>query len=144
MQNSCQNNAVQNECNEIYLISYNNLSVSDKLLVVLQNCVYLPELVRGSYSETFQNGNQFIRTTFETKNEPLIATMPPIKTEQKEQDPLAATMPAIKTEQEEQDPLAVTMPAIKTEQEEQDPLAVTMPAMNTEHEASFVCLSDHC
>jgi hypothetical protein len=95
--------------------------VTDKLLVVLQNCVYVPVLVRGSYSEPFHHGNPFIRTTFEVKEKPLIATMP-----------------AIKTEQEEQDPLAVTMPAIKTEQEEQDPLAVTIPAMNTEQEVSLV------
>jgi hypothetical protein len=95
--------------------------VTDKLLVVLQNCVYVPELVRGSYSEPFHHGSPFIRTIFEVKEGPLIATMP-----------------AIKTEQEEQDPLAVTMPTIKTEQEEQDPLAVTMPAINTEHEVSFV------
>jgi hypothetical protein len=74
--------------------------VTDKLLVVLQNCVYVPELVRGSYSEPFHHGNPFIRTIFEVEEEPLIATMPAIKTAQEEQEPLAVTMPAIKTEQE--------------------------------------------
>jgi hypothetical protein len=113
--------------------------VTDKLLVVLQNCVYVPELVRGSYSEPFHHGNQFFHAIFEVEEEPLIATMPAIKTEQEEQDPLAVTLPAIKTEQEEK-PVAITIPAIKTEQEEQDPLAVTMPAMNTEQEVSFVSL----
>jgi sarcosine oxidase delta subunit len=85
--------------------------VTDKFLVVLQDYVYVSELVRGSYSEPFHHGNQFIRTLFEVKEEPLTATMPAIKTEQEEQDPLAVTMPAIKTEQEEQDPLTATMPA---------------------------------
>jgi hypothetical protein len=74
------------------------LCVTDKLLVVLQNCVYVPELVRGSYSEPFHHGNQFIRATFEVKEEPLIATMPAIKTQQ--QDPLPVTMPAMNTEHE--------------------------------------------
>jgi hypothetical protein len=73
--------------------------VTDKLLVVLQNCVYLPELVRGSYSEPFHHGNQFISTS-EVKEEPLIATMPTIKTEQENQDPLTITMPAMNTEHE--------------------------------------------
>jgi hypothetical protein len=52
--------------------------VTDKLLVVLQNCVYVPELVRGLYSEPFDHGNQLIPTIFEVKVEPLIATMPKI------------------------------------------------------------------
>jgi outer membrane protein assembly factor BamA len=108
--------------------------VTDKLLVVLQNCVYVKELVRGSYSEPFHHGNQFIRTTFEVKEEPFIATMQTIKTEQEEQDLLAVTMPAIKTEQEEQDPFIATITAIKTEHDEQDPLAVTMPTIKTEQE----------
>jgi hypothetical protein len=89
--------------------------VTDKLLAVLQNCVYLPELVRGSYSEPFHHGSPFIRTIFEVKEEPLIATMPAIKTEEEQQDTLAVTIPAIKTEQDEK-PVAITMLAIKTEQ----------------------------